>query len=483
MPISRKKACESCRSSKARCNRALPCSRCLERHLECAYERPQPFRYRQGQSLRAITCHVAPEFEELEENDLVDDGVLVSPRLTNWALNTVDMPTPATLDFSLFDSTPLWYETLPPMNPDAPSSVTPVTNAPESDISQEPPSHTQPRQWMKSLASLSMRQSMELTQSLSPETPKSLVLCRRKLANMEQYLTSKILFGQMTSYPIMMINKKGVLPPFIHPQCVLEGKSAQECIARGNGNHTCLSQPLAICASLLHMFFTRTPTSSPFVWQSIYQHQQQLFRESKSYGVQELIELLQTAVIYILIQTLDPESIQVNDTISLIRTTSGIGKRLHGLGGYQGYWIERPNDMSRQEWALRESARRTICLLYGIELVFDVMIGRTTSYCGGYTEVPLPSVRSLWDPVEDSTLWKNRYDADSLADSITGQQPHSIDLTIGDLMTLVPRHGMSTNSQGDHERGLRLVRLEKWCEELDDFGSLMWMAVMMRQPR
>ncbi|KAK3374161.1 hypothetical protein B0T24DRAFT_594277 [Lasiosphaeria ovina] len=38
----------------------------------------------------------------------------------------------------------------------------------------------------------------------------------------------------------------------------------------GNGNHTCLPGPLAICASLLHMFFNRAPASSLFVWKTIY---------------------------------------------------------------------------------------------------------------------------------------------------------------------------------------------------------------------
>ncbi len=37
MPLSKKKSCDPCRASKARCNRASPCSRCAERGLQCAY--------------------------------------------------------------------------------------------------------------------------------------------------------------------------------------------------------------------------------------------------------------------------------------------------------------------------------------------------------------------------------------------------------------------------------------------------------------
>src|SRR4051794_26781307 len=127
---------------------------------------------------------------------------------------------------------------------------------------------------------------------------------------------------------------------------------------------------------------------------------------------------------------------------------------------------------------------RTICLLYGIELVFDVMIGRATSYCGGYTDVPLPSVRSLWEPViEDSISWRARYQqAASLSENITTSSSGSstaqhtvVDLTIGDLTTLAPKQqGMFDIGAEGHDAAtsLRLTKLEKWCDELDDFGML-----------
>lgn len=69
-----------------------------------------------------------------------------------------------------------------------------------------------------------------------------------------------------------------VLPHFIHPQCVLRDQSIQDCISDA-GVHSCLPEPLAICASLMHMFFTKSDASSAFVKMKIYEEHCRLYRE------------------------------------------------------------------------------------------------------------------------------------------------------------------------------------------------------------
>jgi hypothetical protein len=92
------------------------------------------------------------------------------------------------------------------------------------------------------------------------------VLSPRKSTTTQSFLTTQVLWGQLKAYPKKMI--QGQLPPFIYPSCVLDDVLPRNCAV--NGVHRCLSGPLAVCASLVSMFYSRTPTSSSFVWKTIY---------------------------------------------------------------------------------------------------------------------------------------------------------------------------------------------------------------------
>lgn len=64
--------------------------------------------------------------------------------------------------------------------------------------------------------------------------PGNTLLWPRKVNNPEASLTSKVLYGQLMSYPAMLIDGRGCLPPFIFPQCFLDGKSVEKCRSQGN---------------------------------------------------------------------------------------------------------------------------------------------------------------------------------------------------------------------------------------------------------
>lgn len=71
-----------------------------------------------------------------------------------------------------------------------------------------------------------------------------------------------------------------VLPPFIYPPCALKEQHAMECMA--DGKHHCLPKSLAICASLVQVFYSRTAGSTDFIWKTIYAEQDRLYREVSS---------------------------------------------------------------------------------------------------------------------------------------------------------------------------------------------------------
>lgn len=88
-------------------------------------------------------------------------------------------------------------------------------------------------------------------------------------------LTNMVL-GQITGYPKMLVLGDR-LPPFIHAPCYTDERLAPECGEMGK--HQCLPKRLAICASLVEMFYSRTETNADFVWQTIYSEGQRLRAE------------------------------------------------------------------------------------------------------------------------------------------------------------------------------------------------------------
>lgn len=90
-------------------------------------------------------------------------------------------------------------------------------------------------------------------------------LSTQKSTSAPSLLAAQIIRGQFAAYSEMII--QGQLPPFIYPNCVLDGILPENCVA--NGAHQCLPEPLVICTSLVRMFHGRTRSSIDFVWSCI----------------------------------------------------------------------------------------------------------------------------------------------------------------------------------------------------------------------
>ncbi|KAB5542573.1 hypothetical protein GE09DRAFT_1225496 [Coniochaeta sp. 2T2.1] len=291
----------------------------------------------------------------------------------------------------------------------------------------------------------------------------SRLLSQRKTTTAETFFTAKVLLGQIRQYPRMMIEGKR-LPPFIHPKCASGNWSAYSCASEEK--HVCLPEVLAVCANLVHMFYGRTPASSRFVWETIYKHQKKLHNEHLLYRSADLLDALQATVIYLLLQAEDPESVEVNDTLSLIDTISDVAKRYRMLSDYQSEF-SNPYTVDRKTWIETESVRRTVNLLWIIELDLNVIIGppRKIERCGGYSSVPLPCDKWLWDPTVSDAEWTKRY-----RQSLGKQKPM---LCIGDLRF---SRQSAAGDGGEVKEGLT-----EWCEGLEEFGALIWMAGMLER--
>ncbi|TDZ71738.1 hypothetical protein CTRI78_v001961 [Colletotrichum trifolii] len=281
------------------------------------------------------------------------------------------------------------------------------------------------------------------------------------------YFTSKVLLGQLLAYPSMLA-KGSRLPPFIFPRCVLEGMiSVTDCSSRGY--HQCLPEVLAICCSLVQSFEARTPGSTAFVWRTIYGEIYRIEREYRSFTADELIATLQALAIYNLLQASDLDSVPHNNVKAILSLPLFVAKQLYLLKyDYDTNLIEGAA-LDRREWVCRETIRRTACLLFGFELLVDLDSKREVSKCSSYHSVAAPCGRKLWEPVSNIE-WTARYR--EMEDEIRKKPLVLDDLAV---MRRATRAGARRTAEDDE----LMARVSDWCDSLDEFGSLVWMAVMM----
>ncbi|KAF4844105.1 hypothetical protein CGCSCA4_v007683 [Colletotrichum siamense] len=278
--------------------------------------------------------------------------------------------------------------------------------------------------------------------------------------------TAKVLLGQLLSYPAMMA-RGGRLPPFIFPQCAIDGVvSPAECSAQGY--HQCLPEVLAICCSLVQAYEARTPGSAAFVWKSIYKEVSRIREEYDSFSREELVSSGQAMTIYVLLQVKDQDSIPHNDIDFLISTPVLLARKLYFQMDYTSNFINGAS-LDRREWALRESVRRNVCLNFGFELLVDADFSGGKAATCGYDKVAVPTGRYLWEPVSNIE-WSARY---KKMEAEIRKKP----LSIQDLRRVRRATGNGTGTEV--EEGEMTSRVSDWCDGLDEFGMLVWMAVMM----
>ena len=321
MPISRKKSCRQCRVAKTRCSLSLPCSRCSERSLQCDFEdafpRFAPYRIRSeaselrhvAQSPRATSN--GPEISQ--QPDLAQIEELIEERIEDINASSLEPEGNFSYDYENPDfmqandalnipaldwsPAPSFLACHPPGTFNSsfcgvsPNVISEVIDQPgQSSLPTNPNSpfeHLQahPRATRQKYHDSQMELSLPNQSMSSAEIERGVaamigfdsrkILLPRKTTNAQSFLITQIIWGQIRVYPKLII--EGQLPPFIYPPCVIDDKMPKSCIA--NGVHSCLPKPLAICASLVSMFYSRTAANSAFVWKSIYSEEERLKQE------------------------------------------------------------------------------------------------------------------------------------------------------------------------------------------------------------
>ncbi|KAI0543957.1 hypothetical protein F4679DRAFT_65454 [Xylaria curta] len=511
MPISRKKACEQCRLAKAKCSLESVCSRCLNRGSTCEYTggpsrvgpytRPHPLEseHRLSSAGPAVTLEplsslFSPDLgvPDFGAADLLrEDTTLNNIQLANWDPCQINEPRGISLAQATLNSSEAEAHSNPALNglftPMSPWGLTGNSLFSDARFNQFSASRTD-----KSAESAASARSP--TQPDGPSSPvdESVVTAEmkdgttlifkgkpygssqslRRGISTQQSLMAKLLSGQIENYPKMLIQGSR-LPPFIYPQCVLNNILYHQCVA-DNGSHQCLSEPLANCATLVRMYYSRSPNNTQFVWKTIYNEQKRLYKEFNTFDVPTLLAAVQAVSIYILIQAQDTASIAKNDVSSMAITLAEMAKSLHYRSQYQIGILKNPN-LGLKTWVIHESVRRTVNLFYVIGIVTIIRIGGAQKTgCCGILETPLPCGRELWEPEATETfgIRLHRYKSRLVADR---------GLIINDLYHVLDSEQSEKNDAADSPIQKDIAT---WCESQDDLGTLVWMTSLLdRQSR
>lgn len=301
MPLSRKKSCVRCRQSKLRCNQATPsCSRCSERGVRCVYDWKTgdaiPYA-NSSTSRRARTPSISSRIDE----ELIN-GALQPENFNNTSalsastfMNTQFQATGISLEDFDLDLTSLNSHAersfcIPNLDPllgaTTESSTFPLhTDVQECSDIEVPESTAETLEMMTghlndagqwSLGrTISPNHTSHVPQAIPVQLPPRREAFQRRNV-VRHCLSSSIVLGQLTNFSKMMIQGDR-LPPFICPPCQLREEMVFDC-ARSR-KHQCLPKDLAICASLVQMFYSRTPQNVDFVWKTIYAEKNRLHSE------------------------------------------------------------------------------------------------------------------------------------------------------------------------------------------------------------
>jgi len=251
---SRRKSCMHCRSAKTKCNEAKPqCLRCRSKKVECVYENVALDA--SGSQLRIVE-RTEPLVNSNTSEASIEEGL--SSTHASIQSNDYNFPEPESYDTLLNPGHAQHSAVGPPFNSVIPLDDYTVgpSEVHEPDLPQGY-SHVEPIDTPQSLLSAPIE--------LISATPHGKTVFRRRHRSFGSQLSSYYLLQTFQSYPKMML--LDTVPPFIHHQFA---------VSHQNHSHFTFmnmqpgfNEPLTMCKNIMHMYFSKTKESTPFVLRAI----------------------------------------------------------------------------------------------------------------------------------------------------------------------------------------------------------------------
>ncbi|KAI1117146.1 hypothetical protein F5Y14DRAFT_405013 [Nemania sp. NC0429] len=480
MPLSRKKSCARCRASKLRCNLGTPCSQCAKKRLRCTYDgrdadRVLPYShhgYGQPSTSTSTSTSTLPRstptqsvvINDVDISSLSHDGV-------DGSLMDFSGASGSPFESEDFGRTPYISLAMPKsFVVEAPTH----TAFPELDSFNLFEAHAdadaeQPAQTIHPTSSCSGPSPCPSDDfRIVPLQEKATTLRRRGL--LHGCVLTSVALGQLKAFPKMMLEGDN-LPPFIQPPCRADDELALQC--RVAGRHKCLPEILAVSATLVDMFCSRTPANEEFVWKMIYTEAARLREHFHRFDRDQQLAAIQAITVYVLLQADDLKSVEKNDVATLLMTSMEfIMIMSNACTGNMNMSRIRP---TRQQWVFQESLRRILTIFCIIDLLLEGMKEPDGYHCdnngGAFRVNALPCQRDIWE-ARSVRAWILHYDQylatrDS-DETLTGAHLVESQLSI-------------TSPAAAHDAPKPDVM--RWCEGLDMLGTLVWMIVPLYQYR
>ncbi|TVY42537.1 hypothetical protein LOCC1_G005463 [Lachnellula occidentalis] len=290
---------------------------------------------------------------------------------------------------------------------------------------------------------------------IMPESIK--LFSARKAPKRQLSLSRSYLICTLRSYPHMMISHQS-LPPFIHPYYGYGVSSSGNEI----DSHQYGLAPLNNCAAIVKWYSVKNKDNIKFIWGTIRAEQERLLAEYSNYSDQDAVAALQAITVYFLLRISEDNEKVTNFDIPLIYTMvcddeQEIAMRVKNV--FRKY--DNPSiRVTWEDWILAESLRRTMIVLFLIDLLFDIASPLHSYKCDGslLRELALPCGKALWK-ASSREEWETEY-ALQRSKAYGRRQ-----LTYGDLVNF-----------HDREEGT----LDPWLSQLDDFGTLVMSATSVQ---
>ncbi|CAI6077121.1 unnamed protein product [Clonostachys chloroleuca] len=246
---------------------------------------------------------------------------------------------------------------------------------------------------------------------------------KREFPETELGLASDVALHILRSYPYM-IASQGSVPPFIHPQ--------YQSLDEGN---TTRPSPLHASLNLVKMLLHDRRVNKGLMWGLIRVEQERLLNEHLSFSRWELLQALQSLVVYLLLRIIEGRHEYTNFDSQLLISVNAICRHLTIKYGK----LISPEEVAGREmpwkdWVFNESRRRTSSTVVVITRILHAQVSPPFETMTEYSHFPAPSPMKLWR-AENETDWAVDYTEYQYQNAMHGM------LKIGDLVQLKGRAG------------------------------------------
>ncbi|KAM3076032.1 hypothetical protein ACMFMG_006455 [Clarireedia jacksonii] len=441
---SRKRSCARCSTAKTYCDCAYPsCSRCLEKNIVCLYQHDQKLSSTTARKDRSDSAqqqfHTSPSSS--------DDSASPDPISGTSLLHYYDSSSTSDSDrlgiangYQLASlPSPLFSNNLSLLSVASEHAHLRVHTLPDM-IHHEKSLFPEILSYDDSRWSLDFSNIPLLVQSPIPRAPRAFSPKHQRYRRLS--LTRKYVVCVLNTYPQMLLSAKE-LPPFVHPK--LQSLSTDVVF---NMNRSSSSDPLTTCAGIMAMWSVKNASNTAFIWRSIRSEQERLFEECPTYDDHNAVAALQAICVYLLLRLSETDEDATDFDIPLISTMTKITQQV------QGITLKYNKAPTWKGWLLVESLRRTIFVLFIIDILFDISPG-TQPYCceaaRHLAQMPLPCHKNIWRS-QTELEWEWEYTAHCASKYQR--------LTFSNLL----QHGEEDGSAGN--------LLDDWLANMDDFGTL-----------